>query len=259
MPFSKNIPIKNAPDWKHGSLAHRFNTHRALDEIHPDAAVNIYVGWPVFFEQIKYQAEFLGKQSLSILDFGCGAGEFCAKLHMRGHTLVGIDKSDEMLALAKDNSAKEVTYLLSELVDKSGECNIYKNCMDVVTAIHSFDWNENVGAIIKQLSDFLVPNGLMIFAVFPKGHVVESLRIKNLFEDFDSDENPTRGICNFDGIRIPVFIKEPAYYDTLFEKMGYSKVLEYYPQYPKAFLTKYKWDGAMYPEMVILAYRKSAK
>lgn len=247
---------KSKPGWKHDQLAERFNTHKAMDEIHPDAAVNIYVGWPTFFEQIKYQAEFLGKQKLNILDFGCGAGEFCNNLHMKGHMVVGIDRSEAMLNIAKANSDHSITFCLKELVDSGEECSIYHNQMDVVTAIHSFDWNENIEEIIRQLTGFLVPNGLLIFAVFPKEHVIESLKIKDLFEDFDSEENPTKGICNFDGIKVPVFIKEPSYYDAIFKKLNYSKVLEFYPQYPKSFLTKYKWTGALAPEMVILAYRR---
>ncbi|MBI2414588.1 class I SAM-dependent methyltransferase [candidate division WWE3 bacterium] len=257
MPLNSKIEDPSNHDWKHNDLADRFNTHKAMDEIHPDAAVNIYVGWPVFFEQIKYQMEFLGRDKLNILDFGCGTGEFCKNLHMKGHKVVGMDKSDSMLEIAKGNSPHDISYCLKELVDSDGECSIFYNQMDVITAMHSFEWNKNIDDIVKDLDKFLVPKGIMLFAVFPKGHVIESLKIKDLFEDFDSEENPTEGFCNFDGVKIPVYIKDPTYFDDIFKKMNYEKVLEFYPQLPKTFLEKYEWHAAMYPEMVILAYRKT--
>jgi 2-polyprenyl-3-methyl-5-hydroxy-6-metoxy-1,4-benzoquinol methylase len=253
-----NMPSEKT-EWKKSTLVDRFNTHKAFDEIHPDAAVNIFVGWPSFFEQIKYQAEFLDKKKLNILDFGCGAGEFIMKLHMLGHTTFGIDASAEMLDLARRKLPKEIQlWHKDEVEEDGGESNDYFGKMDVVTSIHSFDWNDDVETIIKHLDKFLAPNGLFIFAVFPKKHVIESLKIKDLFTDFDSDSNPTKGICDFDGVRVPVYVKEPVYYDKLFCKMDYEKVLEYYPPYPTVFLKKYKWHGAMYPEMLILAYRKPA-
>lgn len=243
--------------WGHDTMAELFNTYKDLDEIHPDAAVNIYVGWPPFFEQIRYQMDFLGKKSLKILDFGCGAGEFCNKLHMKGHTVVGIDKSNAMLDIAKSKSPKEIDYCLKELVDGGIECVNYYNQMDMVTAMHSFDWNEDVESIIKQLSEFLTTGGLMLFAVFPKQHVIDYMEHGELFEELDSNENPTKGICNFDGIKIPFYIKEPKYYDELFDNLNYQKVVEFYPPYPQSFLNKYKWTSDKYSEMVILGYRKN--
>jgi predicted TPR repeat methyltransferase len=238
------------------AVADRFNTHKSLDQIHPDAAANIYLGWPVFFEQIKIQCEYLGKDHCSVLDFGCGAGEFCQKLNMQGHRVMGMDCSKEMLHIAEASSPMEITYFNNSPDIKKG-CEPYYNTMDVVTAIHVFDWIEKIDGIITELSKCLVDNGLIMFAVFPKKHVMESLSMKEFFEDFDSNDDPVKGVCNFDGVKIPVFIKEASHYDKLFEKLNFEKVLEYYPPFPKTFFDQYKWTGAKYPEMMILAYRKN--
>lgn len=247
---------KNKTGWEDEGIAERFNTYMKDGEIHPDAAVNIYLGWPMFMEQIKYHAAVLGKNKLTILDFGCGAGGLCNKLYKDGHTVIGIDKSEPLLNIAKKNSPEGIKYSLKKHVDSGQECAAYKNQVDLITAMHSLEWNEDVEEIFKSLADFLIPGGLIMFAVFPKGHVIESLQIKDLFEDFDSEENPTKGFCNFSGIRIPVFIKDACHYDEIFKKMNFDKVLEYYPQFPKEFFDKYTWTGAKYPEMMILAYRK---
>lgn len=241
-------------NWNIRALSDRFNTFKPADEIHPDAAVNIYVGWPTFFELIDKQSDFLGKNSLEILDFGSGAGGFIHELSKKGHFLTGADSSKEMINLAKKNLNNKVNiYQVKELFDSKK----LRNRFDVVTAIHSLDWISNIKQTFKKLDKLLNKNGLIIFAVFPKEHVIESLEIKDLFEDFDSKKNPKRGFCNFDGIRTPVYIRDPIYFDKTFKALNYQKVLEYYPNYPKKFIERYNWKGANFPEMVIFAYRKN--
>ena len=157
--------VQGASDNPWDLLAERFNTHKLMDEIHPDAAVNIYLGWPTFFDQIKSQAEYTGRRKLSILDFGCGAGELCTKLHMKGHNVVGIDASKILLNLAKNNSPLGIEYCLkTELRDRE-QCSIYNNKMDVVTSMHSLDWIDDMEEVLFQISQYLVDNGLFIFSV----------------------------------------------------------------------------------------------
>ncbi len=249
---------KKTKYWEDQKIVDRFNTHKDIYDIHPDSAVNIYVGWPVFFEQIKYQAEVLGKKVLNILDFGCGAGEFAQKLHMQGHNVVGLDSSESLLKIAKNGSPKTIPYFLTENGETTGEYKEFVGQMDVVTAIHSLEWNENVNEIIDNLCEFLIPEGLLLFAIFPKEHVKDSLKIKDLFEDFDSEEDPEVGFCNFEGVKIPVYIRDAIYFDELLLSKGFEKVLEFYPHYPKSFLNKYKWNASLKPEMLILAYRKAS-
>ncbi len=76
-------------------LAQRFNLHSGDEKpLHPDSAVNVYVGWPVFLDYINKQSQIANKKSLRVLDYGCGTGGFCKKLHEIGHQVVGIDISN---------------------------------------------------------------------------------------------------------------------------------------------------------------------
>jgi SAM-dependent methyltransferase len=161
-----------------------------------------------------------------------------------------------MHTIAGRNIPKQIPLHHTYDIYKTSNMAKYHEKFNVITAMHVFDWIEDVEETIRNLSGFLKKNGLFLFAVFPKKHIIDSLKIKDLFEDFDSKENPTVGYANFDGIRIPTFVREASYYDQLFEKKGYEKVIEYYPPYPKEFLMKYNWKASLYPEMMILAYRK---
>ena len=60
------------------------------------------VGECDFLEQ-----EFGFDKSLSILDVGCGTGRHAIELTKRGYKVTGIDLSENQLALARENAAKE--------------------------------------------------------------------------------------------------------------------------------------------------------
>jgi len=235
-------------------LSSRFNTHKEYQEIHPDAAVNIVVGWPHFFFHINTHAKNLGRKTLDILDFGCGSGSLCQELHKMGHRVVGYDHSLKMLELAKNNTPEEIEYVHSQI--KELKHKDFVNRFDLVTALHSLEWISNINSALKDITQTLKKDGMFLMAIFPKKHVIESLKIKDLFEDFEDPQNPTKGVANFDGVKVPVYIREPKFFDNAITGLGFEKVLEYYPQYPQDFFTHYKWTGARYPEMVILAYKK---
>ncbi|HAI62979.1 MAG: hypothetical protein UU64_C0021G0004 [candidate division WWE3 bacterium GW2011_GWF2_41_45] len=255
------VSAQSAPNkkkaWESDLLTDRFNTHKPMDEIHPDAAVNIYVGWPALFEQIKYQSEFLGVKSCNILDFGCGAGNFCKQLHIMGHKVTGIDHSEALLEIARAHSPTEITFINNSILDDKNALLHLENRMDVITSIHSFDWIEDTKIVVSTLATFMKKDGIFLFTIFPKSHVRDSIKINDLFENFDSAENPTKGFANFDGVKVPAFIRDPAYYDEVFEGLGFEKLLEFYPPFPKSFFDRYKWQGSKKPEMLILGYKKS--
>jgi SAM-dependent methyltransferase len=237
-------------------LAERFNTHRIKEEVHPDAAVNIHVGWPVFFQQIEFQAAFLGNRSLEILDFGCGTGGYCIELDKRGHKVSGMDQSNRMVELSTLKVPSDVKLYYREEFWKTVSSGKLDARFDIISSMHVFDWIEDINTTLTGLSRIVKKDGLIMFAVFTKDHIIDSLKIKDLFEDFDSTDNPTSGYANFDGIKVPVFVKDAGYYDSFFHSIGFDKVLEFYPPYTYKFLKDYHWTGSLRPEMQILAYRK---
>jgi len=254
MRSSKTDTKTNGSLWN--LLADRFNTFKLKKCIHPDAAVNIEVGWPILLSVIEKYKEENKKRSLNVFDFGCGVGEFCRTLADKGYNTVGMDHSAGMLELAKSKVGKGV-----KLIHANHRHEVFNDFemskkFDVVTGIHSIEWIDDVEVAFLNIAKTLVDDGLLIFAVFPKEHVVDSLRIKDLFEDFDSKEDPYFGYANFDGVRVPVWVRSSKTYDEILEPMGFEKILDIMPEYPADFFKKYKWTGSKYPEMNILAYKK---
>ncbi len=168
-----------------------------------------------------------------------------------------MDASPQMLRVAQAHSPQAITYLHWDLAQPGGGLpNAHTENYDIVVSMHCFDWIRPIEQVLAQLARALKPRGLMIFAVFPERHIVDSLRIRDLFEDFDFSEQPPTGVANFDGIRVPVYVRSPGFYDGLFARMNFDKVLEYYPPFPRVFLEQYAWRGSLEPEMMILAYQK---
>jgi|GEM_PF-1520001 len=237
-------------------LADRFNTYKKGPNIHPDAAVNIEVGWPLFLDLINDEKRERGKKSLQILDFGCGTGEFCKCLADLGHKVTGIDHSKKMLEIATSHLSGIAEMLHGNHGAEFFGSKVNQNRYDIVTAMHSLEWIEDIDSALANLAKVIVSGGLLVFAVFPKDHVRDSLYIKDLFEDFDSLINPSFGYANFDGVRVPVWIRSQEVYDELLRGLGLTRTYFNEPGYPKGFFEKYNWTGSKYPEMMVLAYRK---
>lgn len=236
-------------------LSEYFNTHLDNHQIEPDAAVNIHIGWPVFFSQIDTQVRYLDKPNLDILDFGCGTGSLCLQMSKKGHIVTGIDSSKEMITKARNNLPTAIQLLLSDHKSTLFQEDL-RGKFDIITSMHVLDWIKDVKATFKNLTAALREDGILLFSVFPEDHIIDQLRIKDLFEGFDSEMKPRKGYANFNGIKVPVFVKQAVYYDKLAKELGLSKVLEYYPPYPATFLKEYTWTGSLYPEMLVLCYRK---
>lgn len=234
-------------------LAERFNTHNKYRGGHQDATVNIHVGWPSFLHQINLQKRYLGIKSCTILDFGCGTGGFSGMLSSNGHRVVGVDKSKEMLKIAKGNITNKVLFLDTNSFFKSEK---HKSSFDVITAMHVFDWIHNTESNVIKLDKYLRKGGIFLLSVFPKQHVIDSISIKDLFTEFNSSINPKIGYADFDGIKIKTYVRDPHYYERVFSKQGYEKVAEEVPPYPLKFLNTHGWKGSLQPEMVIMCFRK---
>jgi len=99
--------------------------------------------------------------SYSILDLGCGAGDLSAGLNAQGFKVIGVDRSKQMISIAKRFSPPTSTrqwvcadFMNQSLPDKS----------DVVLLLYSviqtFPTREMQQGCINKLFSYLRPNGL---------------------------------------------------------------------------------------------------
>lgn len=100
-----------------------------------------------------------------LLDLACGTGGFSNCFAQKGIEVIGVDMSEEMLAVAKENSIKKSTDILF-LCQKAEELDLYGTvdgaicCMDSLNHITSL---RNLKKAIKNVALFLEKDGLFIF------------------------------------------------------------------------------------------------
>ena len=232
------------------SLSQYFDTGGNKEEISSGAADNILIAWPVILQFL--QDNFPKDRKGIIIDFGCGGGGFANKLHSLVYQVIGIDASEEMIKIANKLYGKEISFKVGDHHQLT-----HMGKVACIASIMSLQFIGDIDAAMSDFSKALIPNGLLIFAVFNPEYVVNGLKAKLFFEDFDSTAKPTKGIANFSGIRIPTYIRTAKEYTGIVQKYGFKCLLESYPPFTEEFIKKYPTDMPTdKPEYLILGYQR---
>lgn len=108
-----------------------------------------------------------GKKPTLLLDLACGTGGFSNQMAQKGIEVIGVDMSEEMLGVARENSVEMATDVLF-LCQKAEELDLYGTvdgaicCMDSLNHITDI---KNLKKAISKVSLFLEESGLFIFDV----------------------------------------------------------------------------------------------
>ena len=96
----------------------------------------------------------------SILDYGCGTGRHASVLSEMGYSVVGTDRSEEMLAIARSRYGRTVSFVgLEDLSKLEGSFDLVMSVFDVLS--YSVDV-EGMTEFFRRLSRMARPNGLVI-------------------------------------------------------------------------------------------------
>lgn len=216
------------------------------DAIPECAADNICIAWPSIINGIE--EVFARPSRLKALDFGCGGGLFCRKLHEMGFVVTGYDESEELIKKADVNTPKEVTVTNSSiLAAQNGK-------YDLITSLMVFQFIDNIDSTIEKITSLLKANALLIYAVFNPKFIEENSKT-NVFSGFSDKQSGYMELKK--GVKIPVYNRTEAEYRTLFAKFGYEEVYLDLPAFSKEFLGKYKMPFCTKnPEYLIQGFRK---
>lgn len=202
------------------------------EEIPQGIADNVMLAYPPMIELV--QKTFPIIKHVRVLDFGCGNGRLCKKLHDLGMRVTGLDISEEMIRAAQKWLPSEVRLVSGPIATVENEK------FDVIIANMVFQFIQEIDTTLRELDHLLKPTGLFILSVFNPPFVTNLLKEKIIFKDFDSLEFPRVGMMAMAGSDpIPVFLREKEEYANLFLQLGYQKLLEVLPPFTKEFLQKY--------------------
>ena len=94
----------------------------------------------------------------SVLDFGCGAGEFLVSMRRKGWTVSGVEVNPGAIRRARDLG-------LDVRPELSGESGFSDAKFDYIRANHSLEHLPNPGLIIQDFFRFLRPGGTLFIGV----------------------------------------------------------------------------------------------
>lgn len=237
-------------------LADIFACDSSSDAIPEYAADNICIAWPSIIAGMeKAFADSDRAQRLRVLDYGCGGGLFCRKLHTMGHVVAGYDNARELIKKARENVPAGVYVTDSDDVLK------HHAVYDVIASVMVFQFIENIEQTIAGLLPTLKSDGLVIYAVFNPEFVYDN-SAKNdagLFSPVSDQADGTA--CSTmalkQGIRIPFYIRTQDDYRALFARYGMQEVYLDYPAFSPEFLREYNMRcSTKQPEFLIQAFRR---
>lgn len=213
------------------------------------AADNICIAWPSLFAGID--KGFAGRISGKALDFGCGGGLLCRRLHEMGFAVTGFDRSPELLAKAGANTPPAV-----RLTD--AESTLAQNGRyDLITSVMVFQFIEDIQATVDTLTALLKPGGLIICAVFNPGFLTANSG-SGVFGGFSDGRTGFMELK--EGVRVAVHSRSEAEYREIFGQNGCEQVYIDYPAFSREFLDKYPMPFATeQAEYLIQAFTNGKK
>ena len=121
-----------------------------------------------------------------VLDLGCGTGRHSLLLSKKNYTIVGIDKSKEMIKKAIENRDKTEYYC--DFIKENIETFNLENKYDVALCLfETFDYIEDIEKAVKNINKHLKKNSLFIFSFINKEKLMKSgINISETFAHYDN-------------------------------------------------------------------------
>lgn len=132
------------------------------DELTRDVPYGDFAG---FYELIfrKY-----GTAPFLVLDLACGTGTLTLELARRGYEMIGVDGSEEMLAVAQEKALEADVPLRPIYLAQTMEgLDLYGTVSAAVCSLDGIDYlpPKSLGAVFERLRLFVEPGGVFIFDV----------------------------------------------------------------------------------------------
>ncbi len=118
----------------------------------------------------------------NILDCGCGTGRFGIYFSKKGHHVIGLDSSKNMLKICKSKSKGKMKLLLGDIENME----IKDNSIDGIVSINVLTHFKNKDKILKEFFRVSKDNGLIVFNRVSKPHQILSKIRELLGWSFDN-------------------------------------------------------------------------
>lgn len=123
-----------------------------------------YENWVQFIQE---QIKTAGIEPKLVCDLGCGTGKMCELFANKGIDMIGIDHSEEMLMVARENAREkelDILYLCQDMTD----FELYGTVDVIYSSCDSLNYlleEEEVFETFKLVNNYLEKGGLFIFDI----------------------------------------------------------------------------------------------
>lgn len=128
-------------------------------------ALTFDIDYDAWCERLEKLFSHLGRKPEIICELGCGTGSITARLAKRGHSMIGIDISPEMLDVARTKTAGTDTLLLNQDMT---DFELYGTVDIIICTLDGVNYLTDNGSFEKMLDCcklYLNPDGLLIFDI----------------------------------------------------------------------------------------------
>jgi SAM-dependent methyltransferase len=147
--------------------------------------------YDLLYRDKNYEAEadFLAKifslygKPKSVLEVGCGTGNYTQILSRRGYKVTGVDVSENMLNVAKKKS--DCDFVLGDICDVSLNKK-FDACIAMFAVLGYLVENSKIAQALRNIQSHLKPNGLFVFDVWnglAVMHILPEERVKEIEND----------------------------------------------------------------------------
>ena len=150
----------------------KIKSYKKLSEVY-DEGWSEFSSWTFEFTQRLFKKYNL--KNVKILELACGTGIFAIEMAKNGSTIVGLDKSEEMINLA-NKKAEEIdncNFQIADMTDFS-----LKNSFDICTcwfdSVNYLLTPESVKSMFSSVSNILNHDGLFVFDSDTHNHYISN-------------------------------------------------------------------------------------
>lgn len=190
-----------------------------------DSLMNSDINYNQWADYIENLFDLYGKNPKIVCDLACGTGNITLPLSSRGYEMIGVDRSFDMLSIARDkaqNAGLDVIFLEQDMnrIDLFGSCDAFL-CM-----IDGFNYILNPNSLFKIAKRiktcFLEPDGLFVFDLSSKYKLKHYIGNNTFIHDgnevFYSWENKYYDNLEMCEMYLNFFVKEKGVYKRFGER-----------------------------------------
>ena len=124
-----------------------------------------------YYERLVHRE---GQARLTLLDLCCGTGALTLRLARRGHEMIGVDRSPEMLAVAAEKAAAEEGIAPPLfLCQEAAELDLYGTVQGALCCLDGMNYlpPEDLPELLRRLHLFIEPGGRFAFDFHAPAHL----------------------------------------------------------------------------------------